>query len=184
VDATGPVRSARRSEYPHSLSYQPTIFTRSPVTFVNPESKMHGDRSVTISEEAMGFLGVGEEALQLTVVGRGGERGVDRLGGCRLADDDDEIGVGTVGHRHPQRVPDVTLSPGSGRGWTWRTVCAVSNEPSTPEAAHRLPVATPSLRLPRLRNPTSTVPQPYPCVRWRGVYPHGVLRERSSTGCR
>ena len=61
------------------------------------------------------------------------------------------------------------------------TVCAVSNEPSAPEAAHGLPVAIPSLRLPRLRNPTSTGPQPYLCVRWRAVYPHGVLRGRSST---
>jgi hypothetical protein len=114
---------------------------------------MHDDRSVTISEEAMGFLGVGEQALQLTG-GAGGERGVGRLGGCRLADDDDEIGGGTLGHRHPQRVPDVTLSPGSRRGWTWRTVCAVSNEPTTPEAAHRLP----SL-LPRFVGPAFGIPR-------------------------
>jgi hypothetical protein len=38
-----------------------------------------------------GVLGVGEEALQLTV-GGGRERGVDCLDGRQLADDDGEIG--------------------------------------------------------------------------------------------
>jgi len=64
------------------------------------------------------------------------------------------------------------------------TQCAVSNEPSTPEAAHRRPAPTSPLGLPRLRNPRSTAPQPYLCVVRRGGCPHRVLRGWSSTACR
>ena len=50
VQSTFPIRSTRRHEYPHSLSYQPKIFTSEPFTIVSSVSKMHeyGERWMSV----------------------------------------------------------------------------------------------------------------------------------------
>src|SRR5688572_27057025 len=48
------MRSARRLQYPTSLSYQPITFTRFPTTEVNSASKTQEWGFPTMSEETMG----------------------------------------------------------------------------------------------------------------------------------
>ncbi len=50
VQSTFPIRSTNRQEYPHSLSYQPKIFTIEPFTIVSSVSKTHeyGERWMSV----------------------------------------------------------------------------------------------------------------------------------------
>src|SRR5207237_6765379 len=56
LEATSRVRSTRRFEYPHSLSYQPITLTRLPMTVVEGETNVTEDGKPARSREGIGSV--------------------------------------------------------------------------------------------------------------------------------